>query len=94
MIGCCMRQPRGPRPGTAALLLVLVALLIAALAGCTHPVVRPLCIPLKAYSRADENALANELDASRGTPEIHDMARDWMRMRDEDRVCLKQSRAS
>ncbi|MBY4640300.1 hypothetical protein K6L44_09940 [Gluconacetobacter entanii] len=91
MIGCCIRQPRGPRPGTAALLLVLVALLIATLAGCAHPVIRPLCIPLKAVSKADEIALANELDASPGTPEIHDMARDWVRMRDEDRAaCLKK----
>ncbi|MCW4589358.1 hypothetical protein NO263_01980 [Gluconacetobacter entanii] len=94
MIGCCYSPPpRGPRPGTVALFIVAGALIVSALAGCTQPVVRPQCIPLKAVSKADENTLADELDATPDMPALHDMARDWVRMRDEDRVCLKKARS-
>ena len=87
------RPPRGPSLGAALAALTVGAVLVLALAGCTPPVVRPQCIPLKAVSKADENRLADELDATPDLPEIHDVARDWVRMRDEDRVCLKAARS-
>lgn len=85
------RTPRGPNLGAAIAALTVGTILALALAGCTHPVVRPQCIPLKAVSKADENTLADELDATPDMPALHDMARDWVRMRDEDRVCLKKA---
>lgn len=87
------RPPRGPSLGAAIAALVIGGVLVMALAGCTHPVVRPQCIPLKAISKADENTIADELDATPDMPALHDMARDWVRMRDEDRVCLKAAQS-
>ena len=87
------RPPRGPNLGPAIATLTVGLLIALALSGCAQPVVRPQCIPLKAVSKADENRLADELDATPDLPEIHDVARDWVRMRDEDRVCLKAARS-
>lgn len=87
------RPPRGPNLGPAIAALTVGLLFALALSGCTQPVVRPQCIPLKAVSKADENTLADELDATPDMPALHDMARDWVRMRDEDRVCLARAAA-
>ncbi|KAB8123084.1 hypothetical protein D3W54_01305 [Komagataeibacter medellinensis] len=85
------RPPRGPRLGGAILALAVSAMVALALAGCAHPAMRPVCIPLKAYSATDEKALEAELKAHADMPLTHDVARDWLRMRDEDRVCLKKA---
>ncbi|GAN97152.1 hypothetical protein Geu3261_0144_024 [Komagataeibacter europaeus NBRC 3261] len=87
------RLPRGPDLGPAIAALTIGLLFALALSGCTQPVVRPQCIPLKVVSKADENMLADELDATPDMPALHDMAHDWVRMRDEDRVCLKKARS-
>lgn len=88
------RPPRGPRLGAAILAITISAPAVLALAGCAHPAMRPVCIPLKAYSAGDEKALEAELKAHPDMPVTHDVVRNWLGMRDEDRACLAKARTA
>ncbi|WP_308719203.1 hypothetical protein [Komagataeibacter xylinus] len=85
--------PRGPRIAAALLALALTAAAVLCLSGCATPPVRPVCLPLKTYSAADQTALRTELDAHTDTPVTHRVVGDYMGMRDADRVCLKAAQS-
>ena len=68
---------------------VLLLTLCLALAACgTTGAVHSQCLPLKAYSSAEQKALAVELRALAAGSTLAEIVRDYEAMRDADRACL------
>jgi hypothetical protein len=65
--------------------LVLLCAVLA-VAGCTHPVVTS-CPAIRAYTPAEEDALANALDALPDNSPIVEPMLEWAKLRGELASC-------
>ena len=61
------------------------------LAGCAStPAVKSVCLPMKVYSKAEEESMAAAVMALPGGSILAQMITDYGAMRDADRACQAQ----
>lgn len=71
------------------LMVAIAAIIGFALSGCAAPTnsVIVKCLPLKAWSNADQDQLQKEYDALPANAQMREAFKDYMAMRDETRAC-------
>jgi hypothetical protein len=68
---------------------LIVAAAGLALAACAHiPTAKQVCLPMRAYTAAQQMALADALASLPATSPISGVVGDYIAMRDADRACL------